>query len=409
MKRFLILLVSVMLLTTLTVIAFAEQRTLSILHWRTEDKDAYQELIRRYEEAHPDVNVEMEIIATGEYDTSLLMRLQGGVVADVFATHLGGSFVDNVSTGNVLDMAGYESITSNYTPDAMSYFNMDGAQYAAPQTTNALAVYYNKAIFAQYGLEVPKTLEEFENVCKVLSENGVVPMAFAAGETWLCTPFLSLLVANCVEDDKIWFKIADGEATFQTDPGFAEAVSFVRKLREAGYILPESSGLSEESMLTGFAIGKYGMISTGTWSMSTVRNIDSTCDFGVFNMPGTLGIERGISFIGLSWCINKNSPVLQDAIDFAAYMSSPEAVSYLCDQTGQLTPVSNVTLTNPDLDMALALLSTKDGFASAPYRVYKNAAYDIYSALAVEAVTAETFDVAERLAYYQGEIDKLNK
>ena len=71
--------------------------------------------------------------------------------------------------------------------------------------------------------------------------------------------------------------------------------------------------------------------------------------------------------------------------------------------------MSNVTLTNPDLDMALALLSTKDGFASAPYRVYKNAAYDIYSALAVEAVTAETFDVAERLAYYQGEIDKLNK
>lgn len=409
MKRLVCLLLSAILALGLVSGAFAEQRTVTFLHWRTEDKAAYQELIDKYEAEHPDVKVDMEIIATGDYDTTLLMRLQGGMVADVFATHLGGSYRDNVASGKLLDFTGYDAITSHFTPDAVNYFKVDDALYAAPQTTNAFAVYYNKAIFEKYGLAVPKTLDEFENVCKVLADNGVTPMAFAGGETWVCCTFFALMMANCVEDDQIWFEIADGRKTMQSEAGFADCFRYVRKLREAGYILPESSGVSEESLLTGFALGNYAMISTGTWSMSTIRNVDDTCDFGLFNMPGTLNTDKGVSHIGLSLCVNKESAVLDDAVDFTAYMCSPEAVASLCNATGQLTPVSDVKLDNPDLAMALALMQTKDGFTSSPHRVPNNAAYDVYCAMTVEAIIADTFDVDERLAYYQGEIDKLNK
>lgn len=409
MKKGLSLLLSVVMLLSLVSGAFAEQRTVSFLHWRTEDKAAYQELIDKYEAEHPDVKVEMEIIATGDYDTTLLMRLQGGMVADVFATHLGGSYRDNVASGKLLNFVGIDSITSHFTSDAVNYFMVDDALYAAPQTTNAFSVYYNKDIFAQYGLEIPTTLDEFEAVCKTLKDNGVTPMAFAGGETWVTVTFFALMMANCVADDQIWFEIADGRKTMQDEPGFADCFCYVRKLREAGYILPESSGINEKSLLTGFAMGNYAMISTGTWSMSTIRNLNDACNFGLFNMPGTLGTDKGVSHIGLSLCVNKDSAVLDDAVDFAAYMCTPEAVASLCNATGQLTPVSDVTLDNADLAMALALIQTKDGFTSSPHRVPNNAAYDVYCAMTVEAVIADTFDVDERLAYYQGEIDKLNK
>jgi len=57
--------------------------------------------------------------------------------------------------------------------------------------------------------------------------------------------------------------------------------------------------------------------------------------------------------------------------------------------------------------MALALLSTPDGFVSSPFRVPRNDVYDLFNAMTTEAIVADTFDVDARLAYYQSEIDKL--
>ena len=41
-------------------------------------------------------------------------------------------------------------------------------------------MYYNKAIFDKYGLEVPTTYDEYVQVCDTLKENGVTPVALAS-------------------------------------------------------------------------------------------------------------------------------------------------------------------------------------------------------------------------------------
>lgn len=59
----------------------------------------------------------------------------------------------------------------------------DGQMYLMPNALYAEYFAYRKDIFGQYGLEVPKTWDEFLNVCKVLKDNGEIPDRRRQGKT----------------------------------------------------------------------------------------------------------------------------------------------------------------------------------------------------------------------------------
>ena len=271
-----------------------EERTMTFLHWRTEDKAAFEELARQYEELNPGLHIEIEIVPSEDYAKTLIMRAQGGEASDVFAVNPDGDFGSEIATGALMELNDCEEILDNFSEDALGAGTRDGKIYAVVQTTNPLAIYYNKAIFEEYGLEVPTTVEEFMNVCETLKENGVTPMAQGAGESWMPEFLIEGILANSMEDTSLF-----ATGNLMDDPGFVEAVQIAKDIFDNGYILEGSSGISEESLLTGFAVGNYAMISTGTWSMSTIRSIDETIDFGVFNMPGSKGTTKGVSNTGV--------------------------------------------------------------------------------------------------------------
>lgn len=140
------------------------ERTLRFYHWRTEDKEAFETLARNYEEMNPGLTIEIEIVPTADYISTWLVRANGGELDDVFAVQPDGTFGQLIKSGQIMPLNDCEEILSHYTEDGLSAGTRDGNIYAVPQTTNALAIYYNKDIFNQYGLEVPATEEEFLSV-----------------------------------------------------------------------------------------------------------------------------------------------------------------------------------------------------------------------------------------------------
>ena len=340
----------------------AQPRTLTFLHWRTEDKDAFEKVAKDYEALHPGLTIEIEIVPTQDYAKTLIMRLQGGEAADVFAVSPDGDFITEYKTGVLLELNDCAEILNNFDEGALGSGTRDGVTYAVPQTTNPLAIYYNKDIFTKYNLAVPTTVDEFMNVCKTLKDNGVTPMAEAGGETWFPEFLVESLIANCMSDPTLF---ASGK--IMDDEGIVDAVKITKQLFDSGYILEGSSGIKEESLLTGFAVGNYAMIATGTWSMSTIRKINDKLDFGLFNMPGTKGTLKGVSNTGLQLAINKNTQLMDDAKGFVAYLTSADVLTYFCNQTGQLAVAKDVKIESPDLAMAQQLLTGKDGFISAPF------------------------------------------
>lgn len=209
------------------------------------------------------------------------------------------------------------------------------------------------------------------------------------------------ILANSMEDTSLF---ATGD--LMADPGFTEAVQIAKDIYDNGYIMEGSSGISEESLLTGFAVGNYAMIATGTWSMATIRNIDDTIDFGVFNMPGAKGTTKGVSNTGLMLGINKDSDVLDDAIGFVDYLTSPEPLTYFANATGQLTVAKDVAIESEDLKMAQELLAGPDGIVSAPFHQTNAEGLDVCMLRSVSLVIQDVGDAGE---FAQSWADELTK
>ena len=73
----------------------------------------------------------------------------------------------------------------SFVEGILDYYTYDGETYAIPSQIAYATMFYNKDIFAQYDLAVPTTYEEFLNVCTVLKENGITPIAMEASEAWV--------------------------------------------------------------------------------------------------------------------------------------------------------------------------------------------------------------------------------
>ena len=57
-------------------------------------------------------------------------------------------------------------------------------------------IFYNKTIFAELGLEVPETIDELEDVCAKLKENGITPFSLANASKWTGSMYYMYLVAR---------------------------------------------------------------------------------------------------------------------------------------------------------------------------------------------------------------------
>lgn len=378
-----------------------EERTLRFYHWRTEDKEAFETLAANYEEMNPGLSIEIEIVPSADYINTWLVRANGGELDDVFAVQPDGTFGQLIASGQLMTFNDCDEILSHYEEDALGAGTRDGNIYAVTQTTNPLAVYYNKDIFAQYDLQVPTTKEEFLAVCKTLKENGVVPLAEGAGVNWIPEFLIEGMLANSCDDITVF---ASGKLT--EDKGVEETVAFAKELFDNGYIMEGSSGIQEESMLTGFACGNYAMIATGTWSMSTIRSINEDIDFGVFNMPGSKGTTKGVSNTGLMLGINKDTELMDDALGFVSYLTSKEALDYFCNTTGQLTVAKDVTIESEDLKMAQELLTSPDGIVAAPFHQANNEGLTVCWNKTQQMVIESIDDPAEFVKQWEEELLK---
>ena len=60
----------------------------------------------------------------------------------------------------------------------------DGKQYFVPSTYYPWAVFYRKSVFAKYGYEEPKTLDDFKALGAQMKKDGLVPIAFGDKDGW---------------------------------------------------------------------------------------------------------------------------------------------------------------------------------------------------------------------------------
>lgn len=129
--------------------------------WRTEWFPVMaQEMLGKFHDEHPDIRV-FYVPDPVDVEESLLTDMKAGTSADVF-TACCSFYPILAQEGQTLDLRPYvaadldaETIADWDPAQYNSLFTRDGRQYGLPKYHGALAVYYNKDLFDQYGVEYP--------------------------------------------------------------------------------------------------------------------------------------------------------------------------------------------------------------------------------------------------------------
>lgn len=126
-------------------------------------------------------------------------------------------------------------------------------------------VYYNQDLFDKYGLKIPTTLQEFEDVCDAFLAQGVTPIAADAqeyGVLWLWWQLVSQKADQKFMDAWHLYKgdidWNSGALTYATD----KINDWIKK----GYISKNATGMKAEDTTQAFIKGEYPIYQTGTWN-----------------------------------------------------------------------------------------------------------------------------------------------
>ncbi len=257
-----------------------------------EELAAYRTLTEAYEKARPGTDVQL-VEASDRKD--LLARLAtavaGGAPPDLFLMNY--RFYGQFAAKNVVEplderIAASDAIDpADYYPVAMDAFKWGGKQLCLPQNVSSLAVYYNRTLFAKYGVPEPKAGWTWNDmvgtaIAMTRDSRGVVvkgtesegaavrPVVHGLGiepSIIRLAPFVWSNGAEIVDNP-------DRPTRLTVDtPAAREALKNLVDLRQAYGVVPTDEEVEAEDDESRFANGRLAMLMSSRRSTTTFRSI----------------------------------------------------------------------------------------------------------------------------------------
>jgi len=275
MKKFVSLII-LMLLTLSAIGVHAQDKVTLILgSWRTEDIEGYTKMLALFNAANPNIEVKFEPTLNTEYDAQLTTALSGGQGPDLITCRPFDRALLLYQAGyltNIKDLPGLEHF-SDVAKSAWSTDNKD-ATFCVPMASVIHGFIYNKDIFASVGVEVPKTESEFFAVLDKIKAAGITPLDITTKDSWT-TPTMAFenIGVNYWDGENGRLALVEGKAKV-TDKPYVDALASVAKWAPYMPEGHESIGYADAQQL--FPLGQAAIYPSGSWEIPL---FESQADF----------------------------------------------------------------------------------------------------------------------------------
>lgn len=352
------LLISVLLALTLcagntTVLAAGEGgETLTLMCVATEADpyyQAYKDIAARFSENNDyGVTIEVEAYENEQHKTKLTTLMASDAAPDIFYTYELAFLEPFVNGGKVIDITSYldndpdwKATFAEGTLDVLSY---DGKNYGIPTESVLGVMFYNKQIFEENGVEVPKTYDEFLTLCQTLKDNGVIPMTLSGTDAWIPAQFVQQISAG-MSGDEMFRAICDGTEAWNNEIN-VKAAEEVFKMAEAGYFQDGFLGMVPEESTALFTSGKAAMYYQGTWDTGLVQECEIGDVAGAFIMPAydPQYSNYAVGSVDGSFALSNNCKNVDAAMAFLKFWSSTEIEEMLLYDYAKAPSTNNVVI-----------------------------------------------------------------
>jgi raffinose/stachyose/melibiose transport system substrate-binding protein len=211
-----------------------------------------------------------------------------------------------------------------YIPSALSVGKAaDGKTYLIPRESYINAFFYNKKIFTNLGLSVPKTWEELMAVARKIKESGIAPFSLDGNFDRNCAWWFTRLAEHTVGIDTIR-QACEGKIKWSDDPGFLTAAQCLQEIVDKGYFQNNYQGSVWPASQLLWVQSKTAMIPCGTWLVAEMS--DSTppdFEMDIFAWPVIKNEKYPLSeeAWGNYWVMLKDAQHKDAAIDFIKFAS----------------------------------------------------------------------------------------
>ena len=268
--------------------------------WRTEWFPLMaQQMLEQFHSAHPDIRV-FYVPDPVDVEESLLDDMQAGIAPDVFAACC-SFFPILAQEGQTLDLRPYLEADLDQDTirdwDPVQYRALqkwDGEQYGLPKYHGALALYYNKDLFDQFGVDYPDGSWNHDDYLEAMKR--LTHDRDSDGRTDLWGSIIDLSWDRIQVHVNGWGgHFVDPDDPIRSrmgDPPALEAMEWLRARMWDDQVMARPLDVQNMGTQQAFISEKVAMVEDGSWAL---KNILSNAKFRIGVAPLPAGPARRVT------------------------------------------------------------------------------------------------------------------
>ena len=340
-------------------------------------KEMWPELIKAYEEANPNVKVELQ--SSKELEDELSPKMKAGDFPDVVMLALGRkkalpeTLIKEKALADIsdlFDMKVYgedkkvsEKLLNGVLGSTVTDPYRDGKHYLAPMFYAPTGLFYNQALFEQKGWEVPKDMPAMKELAEKAKAEGI--SLFTYPTTGYLDSFFPALLANAGGVD-LFNKAMSYEKGIFTSDGATKAFNALGELVKnvepstVANANPQSFTKNQQLLLDNKAL----FMPNGTWVVGEMKDAPRADGFK-WAMTAAPAIEKGgkrfvYSFFEHIW-VPEAATNKKEAKEFLSFLYSDKAAAIFAKHNAA-QPIQGVTSKLPaELQSLYKVVDEVDG------------------------------------------------
>ncbi|WP_350348076.1 extracellular solute-binding protein [Agromyces sp. G08B096] len=256
-------------------------------------------LASAFMEDHPDIDIHVETRPQGaEGDNLVKTKLATGEMEDLFAYN-SGSLLQALTPGETLvDLSDQEWVDRLDDNFVQAVGGGDGVYGVPLGQAMAGAVLYNKDVYAELGLEIPTTWDEFIANAEAVKASGIAaPIIQTYGDTWTSQLFVLGDFFNVLAENPDWAEeYTANEAKYVDQPALA-GFEHGQEVFEKGLANEDFASATYDDGVRMIAQGEGAHYPILTFAASPlVQNYPEAADtVGTFPLPGPSAESNGLT------------------------------------------------------------------------------------------------------------------
>lgn len=320
---------------------------IEFFHYKPEARGTFDKLIEKFEKENP--NIDVVNANPPDAETVLKTRAAKRDMPDIVGVGADTTFAELAKAGMFEDVTKAPELNNIQPSYIQMVKDVSGLEqvYAIPYAANADAVIYNKAIFKELGLSVPKTWDEFIAAAEKIKAAGKTPFYFTFKDAWTTLPAYNALAAN-TQGETFFQDLNQGKTSFEQ--GYKEATEKFVELLKYGHKDQFGKGYADGNVA--FAKGESAMYLQGIWAIPEIKKANPNIELGVFPYPVTNNPEQTklVSGVDLLFAISKTSKHPKEAKKFIDFLLKEEnAKAYMAEQNA-FSAIKGLTQEDPTLE-----------------------------------------------------------